>query len=339
MAPFTSTRDPELRATFREALLSGYASDGGLFVPRFLPAWSREELVAMQSLSYVHVAEKVLRAFVPTEEVTDDDLKKVLAAAYRNFDPANVVCVKKLPTATSSSSSCGTSTIFVSELFHGPTQCFKDLGLGVVVAFLSHFTPKEESSSAKRRTLVVSTTGDTGPAAVHAVVSAANPLLNILITYPKGQISEYQRKQMTTVVSPNVKVCEFEGGGDDMDVCIKVCDFLFVILFPITLPSCIVVALHSLSSSSSSSSFLHRQKAMATDEEFKDKYGLCGVNSYNIGRPLAQTVHILYFLHTSFYFLSRTSLTVVLYANSSSSSFFAPHSSQGALCVDSVACG
>ena len=70
-------------------------------------------------------------------------------------------------------------------------------------------------------TLIVSTTGDTGPAAVQAVNDAANPLLTLLVHYPLGQISAFQRKQLTTVDSPYVKVATFEGGGDDMDAPIK----------------------------------------------------------------------------------------------------------------------
>ena len=70
-------------------------------------------------------------------------------------------------------------------------------------------------------TLLVSTTGDTGPAAVQAVSDINNPLLTILVHYPLGQISNFQRKQLTTVRSPCVKVAAFEGGGDDMDRPIK----------------------------------------------------------------------------------------------------------------------
>jgi threonine synthase len=136
--------------------MSGYAPDGGLYVPHQLPFWSREDLVGMQRLSYVELAYRMLRPFVPQEEIPDNALRAILASAYANFDPNNVVSVKRLH-----------SGLFVTELFHGPTQCFKDLGLGVVVSFLSYFTPPGQGL---QRTLVVSTTGDTGPAAVHAVV-------------------------------------------------------------------------------------------------------------------------------------------------------------------------
>ena len=78
-----------------------------------------------------------------------------------------------------------------------------------VVNLLSYFATKRKRST----TLLVSTTGDTGPAAVQAISDANNPLLTILVHYPLGQISSFQRRQLTTAASPFVKVAAFEGGG------------------------------------------------------------------------------------------------------------------------------
>ena len=101
-------------------------------------------------------------------------------------------------------------------------------------------------------------TGDTGPAAVHAVREAANPLLTILVHYPHGQISEFQRKQLTTVYSKYVKVASFEGSGDDMDYPIKQ-----------------VLLMNGY------------------DDVNTGGRKFCGINSYNIGRPLLQMVHFV----------------------------------------------
>lgn len=100
-------------------------------------------------------------------------------------------------------------------------------------------------------------TGDTGPAAVHAVSDVANPLLSIIVHYPRGQISDFQRKQLTTVDSKCVKVVSFEGGGDDMDWPIK-------------------------------ETLLENR-----DNDASDGRTFCGINSYNIGRPLLQMVHFV----------------------------------------------
>ena len=108
-------------------------------------------------------------------------------------------------------------------------------------------------------TLLVSTTGDTGPAAVHAVNDASNPLLTILVHYPHGQISDFQRKQLTTLQSNYVKVASFEGGGDDMDWPIK----------------------ETLLSSKSGG----KDSGVGAVEGGRL---FCGINSYNIGRPLVQ---------------------------------------------------
>ena len=120
-----------------------------------------------------------------------------------------------------------------------------------VVGMLSYFATKKQQPA----TLLVSTTGDTGPAAVQAVADVANPLLTLLVHYPHGQISDFQRKQLTTVRSDCVTVAAFEGGGDDMDKPIK--DML----------------------------------TGGDDQNGGGGVAMTGVNSYNIGRPLMQMVH------------------------------------------------
>jgi threonine synthase len=117
------------------------------------------------------------------------------------------------------------------------------------IGFLSFFATKRN----RRITLLVSTTGDTGPAAVQAVADMGNPLLTILVHYPEGQISAFQRKQMTCIDSEVVVVAAFQGGGDDMDLPIK--------------------------------NMLRQQ-----DNVNSGRY-LTGVNSYNFSRPMAQIVH------------------------------------------------
>jgi threonine synthase len=121
-----------------------------------------------------------------------------------------------------------------------------------VINLLSHFAELRN----RPITLLVSTTGDTGPAAVHAVNDASNPLLTILVHYPHGQISDFQRKQLTTLQSNYVKVASFEGGGDDMDWPIK-------------------------------ETLLSSKKNVGKGEVGGERL-FCGINSYNIGRPLFQ---------------------------------------------------
>jgi threonine synthase len=235
---YTSTRSASIITTFEDAIFSGYAPDGGLYVPIELPIIGTDELQKWSSLGYVHLAYEIFRYFIDEEEISNGCLREICSSSFEGFDhPSHAVPVVKV------------GNFFISELFHGPTYCFKDLGMRVTVGLLSHFA----SIRMRRITLVVSTTGDTGPAAVKAVADLANPLLTILVHYPKGQISSFQRKQMTTIKSKMVKVAEFEGGGDDMDKPIK--------------------------------------SLLAKQDKISEGHYLCGVNSYNFARPMAQIVH------------------------------------------------
>jgi threonine synthase len=249
---YTSTRSHDIDCSFEEAITQGYAADGGLFVPRSLPILTGAMLNEWSKLTYPQLLGAVVRLFISRDEVTDKELQTVCESAMDGFaDPSHAVPIVPLKavatdktsevteTATAESSTVqdeSSATFYVAELFHGPTFCFKDLGMRAVIQLLSLFATKRQ----RPITLLVSTTGDTGPAALRAVAdlpsnrdindaksakvndTASAARIKIAVHYPHEQISDFQRRQMTTVVSPSsVRVVAFEGGGDDMDVPIK----------------------------------------------------------------------------------------------------------------------
>lgn len=240
---YTSTRTPSAYFTFEEAVLGGYAPDGGLFVPESMPQINTDVLREWVELSYVDLSTAVLSLLVT--EITREEIFEICQTSYAGFEEPIVPVVAVKP-----------GSVFVAELFHGPTFCFKDLGLRILINFLAEFARKRN----QRITLLAATTGDTGPAAVQAVQDTGCELLSIVVHYPKGQISDFQRKQLTTIDSPRVKIVEFCGSGDDMDSAIK-----------------------SITSGK-------------TNDASSNEGGrlVCGINSFNIGRPLAQMTHFIW---------------------------------------------
>jgi threonine synthase len=166
-----------------------------------------------------------------------------------------------------------------------------------VVNLLSYFATKRKRST----TLLVSTTGDTGPAAVQAISDANNPLLTILVHYPLGQISSFQRRQLTTADSPFVKVVAFEGGGR---ISYSFFEGFLVFKFDLMKNCKIFYAVHILLCSSIKGDDMDSPiKNILQSQKTSKTRMLCGVNSYNIGRPLMQMVH--YVSASSNYYLCQ----------------------------------
>ena len=83
-------------------------------------------------------------------------------------------------------------SLFVLELFHGPTLAFKDLAMQLLARLMDHVLQKR----AERTTIVVATSGDTGGAAVEAFRGRAQ--VDVVALFPHGRISDVQRRMMTT---------------------------------------------------------------------------------------------------------------------------------------------
>ncbi|MEC7810427.1 MAG: threonine synthase [Actinomycetota bacterium] len=195
---YVSTRGLAPEKTFSEALLTGLADDGGLYVPYEWPS-----LQSSGSGDYLETAFEVMSLF--TEGSLDEQiLKQIIHDAYSSFDAQEVVPLIELD-----------DQIFLMELFHGPTLAFKDIALQLVGRLFDH----ELSTRGEHLTIVGATSGDTGSAAIEACRDRQN--LDIVILHPADRVSDVQRKQMTTVDSFNVHNVAIEGTFDDCQDLVK----------------------------------------------------------------------------------------------------------------------
>ncbi|MGH9084434.1 MAG: threonine synthase [Acidimicrobiales bacterium] len=197
---YVSTRGDAPVLGFGDTLLTGLASDGGLYVPETWPAlpdgWDDP------SRPYHQVATDVMLPFVQGS-LARSELAAMAEEAYATFDHPDVCPVTEL------------DDLHLLELFWGPTLAFKDVALQLVGRLFDH----ELSRRGERATIVVATSGDTGSAAIAACVG--RPSLDIVVLHPAGRVSDVQRRQMTTVDAPNVHNVAVEGTFDDCQDLVK----------------------------------------------------------------------------------------------------------------------
>jgi threonine synthase len=227
---YVSTRGRAAELGFTETLLAGLATDGGLYVPAAWPSLPQRQ----PGMNYAARAAQIMQLFVG-DEIASPTLATMCADAYATFAHPAVVPLVQID-----------DEHFVEELFHGPTLAFKDVALQLVGRLFEHVLAQQ----GRRVTIVGATSGDTGSAAIDGIKNCARA--DIVILYPDGRTSEVQRRQMTTVNSPNVHVVAVDGSFDDCQDLVK---------------------------------------AMFDDEGFRDRMNLSAVNSINWARVMAQVVY------------------------------------------------
>lgn len=186
-----------------EAIRSGIAADGGLFVPMDLPRLDLGQV--LQQKTYVELTTYILASLLP--DYSRQELTDCAKAAYAmsNFDHRSVVPL------------IATGTGQVLELWHGPTSAFKDMALQIMPKLLSLALEKTGESS--DMLVLVATSGDTGKAALEGFCDV--PRVQILVFYPSEGVSEVQRRQMVTQEGRNVGVIAVEGNFDDAQTGVK----------------------------------------------------------------------------------------------------------------------
>ncbi len=203
---YISTRNNKKTFTFEEVFLKGLAPDGGLFIPKSLKKFTKDELKSFRNLNYQDLAKKIIFPFLGNF-ITKNEFSDVIKKSYSVFRKDSVVHLTK-----ESNNALG---INILELFHGPTLAFKDVAMQLIGNFYEHYLRKNN----KKINIIVATSGDTGAAAIDAIKGKKN--LNIFVLHPHNKISSVQRKIMTTTKEQNVFNLAIEGNFDDCQNLVK----------------------------------------------------------------------------------------------------------------------
>lgn len=200
---YVSTRGTAPVLSFEEAMISGLARDGGLYVPDQVPVLSVVELKELRGKPFADVAYAVASRFADGA-IPDRELRRMVDEAYATFAHKAVTPLKQLD-----------ANHFLLELFHGPTIAFKDVAMQLLARLMDWSLERSRS----RATIVGATSGDTGGAAIEAFRHSRNA--SIYILHPHGRVSDVQRRQMTTVRAPHVHNIALEGTFDDCQGIVK----------------------------------------------------------------------------------------------------------------------
>ncbi|MEL6647176.1 MAG: threonine synthase, partial [Pseudomonadota bacterium] len=200
---YISTRGQAPVLTFEQAMLTGLARDGGLYLPENIPHMSHAEIAALAGQPYEEVAFRIMRPFIG-DAFTDDEFRGIIERAYAGFAHASRAPLVELAPGH-----------HLLELFHGPTLAFKDFAMQLI-GQMFEFSLKR---SGQKVCIVGATSGDTGSAAIEAFRGL--DAVDVFILYPHGRVSEVQRRQMTTPTEDNVHALALTGHFDDCQARVK----------------------------------------------------------------------------------------------------------------------
>eukprot|EP01132_Coremiostelium_polycephalum_P005190 gene5190-6461_t len=187
---YKSTRGSIKNKTFIDAVQMGLADDQGLLVPDHIPMVTEEQLNKWRSLSYPELAFEIMSLYISMEDISSQELKSLIQKSYvtsKSFTSDEITPVRKV-----------TDSLYVLELFHGPTYSFKDVAL----QFLGNLFELILERKGERLAVVAATSGDTGSASISGLRGKKG--VDVFILYPKDRISRIQELQMISILDDNV---------------------------------------------------------------------------------------------------------------------------------------
>jgi threonine synthase len=197
VSKFYSTNLKASPVTFKEALLKGLATDGGLYMPLEIPEFSESDLISLFSGDYPSVAAEVLDKFIG-DEIEKDELLTICKEIYTFSIPIERIYSNK----------------YILRLDQGPTASFKDFAALFMGKMMQYYL----QSGNQFITILTATSGDTGSAVANAFHGLDN--IRVVILFPEGEVTEIQRKQMTTL-GQNITAIGIRGKFDDCQYLVK----------------------------------------------------------------------------------------------------------------------
>jgi threonine synthase len=194
---FRSTRGGGGEVSFKTAVFEGLAPDGGLFHPTSKPDLKKLFLSFTENTGYNQLAEAVTSRLLGPE-ISQETTKRIVEGAY-TFSPQ----LQRLD-----------DSLYLLELFHGPSYAFKDFGACYLASCMEQFLSRES----RQAIVLVATSGDTGSAVARAFYGKKN--IQVVILYPSGRVSLLQEKQLTTM-GENIRTLEVKGSFDDCQIMVK----------------------------------------------------------------------------------------------------------------------
>ena len=196
---YISTRGQSPAVDSAQAVLSGLAPDGGLYMPRAIPAFDWQHCL---TLSAQQMSAAILSALLPDIPNMEALVKRAYTGKFETEDLTPTVPV-------------GEDTVL--ELFRGPTSAFKDVALSMLPHLMT--AAKKKCGVDDEILILTATSGDTGKAAMEGFCDVAGT--KIIVFYPHGGVSAVQQAQMATQEGDNVCVCAVRGNFDDAQTGVK----------------------------------------------------------------------------------------------------------------------
>jgi threonine synthase len=194
---FYSTNHLAKPLTFSEALLQGLAPDKGLYMPEHIPIITPKEIEHFTGKEYYDIAFEVCRKFL-AGQIPDEELMAIVRDSYNFEIPLESVYERK----------------YILRLDQGPTASFKDFAARMMGRLMQYYLKKENRSLL----ILTATSGDTGSAVASAFYGLDN--INTVILFPESEVTDRQRKQMTTL-GKNVHVLALDAKFDDCQALVK----------------------------------------------------------------------------------------------------------------------
>lgn len=194
---FYSTNGQCPPASLEEAVMTGLAPDGGLYMPERIPVIPRAFFNNIGEMSVCEIA-YIVATSVLGEIIDAAELKQIVFDTF-SFE----IPLRKID-----------SDIYALELFHGPTLAFKDVGARFLARIISHFSNPAD----KEVNVLVATSGDSGGAVAAGFHKV--PGVKVFVLYPERGLTAVQRHQFTSL-GDNVYPIEVMGTFDDCQRVVK----------------------------------------------------------------------------------------------------------------------